>query len=63
MLYVNGNVIDVKAVSKDDISSAEYYTGPDGGSNIGITVTTTDGKKHNVPIDSENLTTTKSCGK
>ena len=38
----------------DDISSAEYYTGPDGGSNIGITVTTTDGKKHNVPIDSEN---------
>ena len=37
-----------------DISSAEYYTGPDGGSNIGITVTTTDGKKHNVPIDLEN---------
>ena len=38
----------------DDISSAQYYTGPDGGSNIGITVTTTDGKKHNVPIDLEN---------
>lgn len=38
----------------ENIDSAEYYTGPDGGDNIGITVTTTDGIKHNVPIDSEN---------
>ena len=38
----------------DNISSAQYYTGPDGGSNIGITVTTTDGIKHNVPIDLDN---------
>ena len=38
----------------DNISSAEYYTGPDGGSNVGITVTTTDGLKINVPLDSEN---------
>ena len=38
----------------DNISSAEYYTGPDGGSNVGITVTTTDGLKINVPLDTDN---------
>ena len=38
----------------NNISSAEYYTGPDGGSNVGITVTTTDGLKINVPLDTDN---------
>jgi len=37
-----------------NIFSAEYYTGPDGGSNVGITVTTTEGVKINVPIDPAN---------
>lgn len=37
-----------------DISSAEYYIGPNGEGNVGITVTTTDGIKINVPLDTNN---------
>ena len=37
-----------------NVSTAKYYTAPNGSDNIGILVTTSDGKNMTVPIDTAN---------